>query len=433
MAKLDAKESQSKPVVVIGGGPAGSVVGCYLSKAGIPNIIFEKAIHPRPHVGESLVSSTTRVLQDLDFVETMEKAGFVRKYGASWHPPKGQGTVAIQFREFPQPGINQDYSYHVDRSKMDLLLLKHAEKLGSTVYQGVGVKEVLFDADGRAIGVNAECAGQTIRVDTPMVVDASGRHTLLGKHFGWKQTDSLFNQFTVHAWFEDVDRGPKETAHDIHIFFLNVPRGWVWQIPIDEKVTSIGVVAEKGVFQEARGDHASWFHDMCRSTPDITRAMENARRVNEFQAEADYSYSMKHLCGDGIVLIGDAARFVDPIFSSGVSVALYSAKIAAERIEHAYRTQDFSAAVFKPYEERIRAGTKIWYEFIRLYYKVLPLFTYFIQHPDYRRGLFQLLQGEVYDRGDAQVLEAMRTYIKAVEQSDTHVFKSQLDPSIPLD
>ena len=99
----------------------------------------------------------------------------------------------------------------------------------------------------------------------------------------------------------------------------------------------------------------------------------------------------------------------------------------------AIRTKDYSASVFEPYEKRIRAGTTIWYEFIRLYYKVLPLFTYFIQHPDYRRGLFRLLQGEVYDRDEAPVLDAMRTYIKAVENSDTHVFKPQLDPSIPLE
>jgi len=131
-------------VIIIGGGPAGSTAGSYLSKAGIKNVIFESSNHPRAHVGESMVTSTTRVFRDIGFLEVMEREGFVRKYGASWHAPNGR-EFAIEFKEFPQPGVDQDYTYHVDRSKLDLLLLKHAEKLGSKVYQGVHVKQVLFD------------------------------------------------------------------------------------------------------------------------------------------------------------------------------------------------------------------------------------------------------------------------------------------------
>ena len=126
-------------VIIIGGGPAGSVIGSYLSMAGINNIILESAIHPRPHVGESMVTATTRVFKDIGFLETMEREGFIRKYGAGWHPPDRQGDFNIEFREYPQDGIEQDYTYHVDRSKFDLLLLKHAEGLDSRVIQGVHV------------------------------------------------------------------------------------------------------------------------------------------------------------------------------------------------------------------------------------------------------------------------------------------------------
>ena len=133
-------------------------------------------------------------------------------------------------------------------------------------------------------------------------------------------------------------------------------------------------------------------------------------------------------------LIGDAARFVDPIFSSGVSVALYSAKFAAERIQEAIKTNDFSEAVFKPFEVRLRKGVSIWYEFIKLYYKLLPAFTYFIQKKEYRQQLFQLLQGEVYDRDEAlPVFDAMRAHIDAVESSERHLFRGGLDKEIVLD
>lgn len=130
-------------VIIIGGGPAGSAMGCYLSMAGIENTIIGAANHPRPHVGESLVIASTRIFEEIGFLEKMEENGFLRKYGATWHSPENNGQVS--HRWFPEEGINQDYTYHVDRSKFDLLLLKHAESLGSKVYQGMRVTKVLFD------------------------------------------------------------------------------------------------------------------------------------------------------------------------------------------------------------------------------------------------------------------------------------------------
>src|SRR5882762_2974261 len=120
-------DNKTDNVAIIGGGPAGSTLGCYLSKAGIKNTIYEAANHPRPHVGESMVMSSVRVFEEIGFLPVLEREGFVRKYGASWHPPVRKGEAAIAFDEFPQAKVNQDYTYHVDRKKFDLLLLKHAE------------------------------------------------------------------------------------------------------------------------------------------------------------------------------------------------------------------------------------------------------------------------------------------------------------------
>jgi FADH2 O2-dependent halogenase len=417
-------------VIVIGGGPAGSAIGCFLSKAGIKNLIIEGANHPRAHVGESMVTSSTRVFKEIGFLETLEREKFVHKYGASWHAFNGE-EFAIWFREFPQEGINQDYTYHVDRSKLDLLMLKHAENLGSEVYQGVRVKEVLFD-DGYARGVRAKVGEKEFDLPCRMVVDASGRNTLLGRQLNLKKNDPIFDQFAVHAWFENVERGNHDTGDFIHIYFLPVERGWCWQIPINDELTSMGIVAEKAVFREARLDPEAYFMKYVASNPGLTRAMRNARRINEYKKEGDYSYSLQKFIGNGCVMIGDAARFVDPIFSSGVSIALYSAKYASERIRCAFETGDFSEAMFKPYEQKVRGGVNIWYEFIRLYYKLLPLFTHFIQSKEHRLEVLRLLQGEVYDRKDVPVLDAMRTYIRKVENSDNHLFKSMLS-NIPID
>ena len=418
-------------VVIVGGGPGGSALSCYLSKAGITNAIFESAIHPRPHVGESLVTSTTRVFDDLDFLKVMEREGFCKKYGAAWHPPQRKADVFIEFKEFPQPGVNQDYTYHVDRGKFDMLFFKHAESLGAKCYQGTKVKKVVFE-DSYARGIRVELAGEEVFVPAKVVVDASGRGTLLGRQLGQKQPDSQFNQFSVHGWFANVDRGEAPIGGYIHIHFLPVERGWVWQIPVTEDITSIGVVAEKRVFQQSKGDYEAWFHELANSAPDIKHAMRDAKRVNDFKVEGDYSYQMESFCGNGYLMVGDAARFVDPIFSSGVSVALSSAKFASEAIVDGLERGDVSEAVFKPYEQRLKRGTTIWYEFISLYYKLLPLFTKFIASEEHRHQVLQLLQGEVYDRQEVPVLDAMRKYIEAVEKTDSHILRRALDPNIDI-
>ncbi len=419
-------------VVIIGGGPAGSAIGCYLSKAGIKNVIFEQANHPRAHVGESMVMSSVRVFDELDFLPVLEREGFVKKYGASWHPPVAKGEADIAFNEFPQEGIKQDYTYHVDRAKFDLLMLKHAESFGTKVYQGVTATKVLFDDNNYASGVRLKVADHEFDVPARMVVDATGRHTLLGKQLKVKKNDPIFDQFAVHAWFENVDKSQVDSSEYIHIYFLPVERGWAWQIPITHEITSMGIVAEKEVFKTARMAPEAYFQKYVDSNPDLKHAMRNARRVNDFKLEGDYSYKMDTFAGNGFVLIGDAARFVDPIFSSGVSVALYSAKYSSERIKYAFENNDFSEAALKPYEKKLRAGTEIWYEFITLYYKLLPLFTKFIESKQHRIEVLRLLQGEVFDRREVPVLDAMRNYIKMVEATPGHAFAPMLS-SIPID
>lgn len=417
-------------VVIIGGGPAGSALGCYLSLAGISNVILEKSSHPRPHVGESLVPATTRVFREIGFLETMESEGFVKKFGASWHSPAPESEFAIWFKENPQPGVDQDYTYHVDRSRFDQLLFQRARQLGSEVQEGVGVREVLFE-DGKASGVLCSRDGSDFRLSARVVVDASGRNGVLGNQLRLRKNDPIFNQFAVHSWFEGVERGTGPTADFIHIYFLPVKRGWAWQIPISASVTSVGIVAEREVFRDSKGRIEEWFLEMTGRSPDLASAMRSAEAVTPFRSEADYSYSMDQFVGDGFLLIGDAARFVDPIFSSGVSVACYSAKFASAAIVQAFKKGDLSRANLQPYETRLRAGVGVWYEFITLYYKLMHLFSHFITDDRYRLQILQLLQGEVYDREKAGVLDEMRKVIKTVEETEGHIWKPYLS-DIPI-
>jgi FADH2 O2-dependent halogenase len=419
-------------VVIIGGGPAGSILGSYLCKAGVSNLILEKTRFPRLHVGESLVSSTVRIFDEIGFLPTMEEEGFTRKYGAAWHPTKGKGEFSIRFAEFPQEGVNQDYTYHVERSRFDHLLLEHAKDLGSEVRENVAVRKVLFDEDGTATGVRVSIDGELSDIPAKIVIDCSGRNTILGSQLGLRFKDPIFNQFSVSGWFENVHRSDNpEMADYIHIYFLPVERGWAWQIPISDTVTSVGVVAEREVFKQSRQRTEEYFHDLASKSPGLSAALESATHIDEFNIEADYSYGMTELVGNGWMLVGDSARFVDPIFSSGISIASEMAKAASKSIVGALDTGDWSRQALLPYEEQVKAGVAVWYEFILLYYKLMHLFTYFIDSKEYRLQILQLLQGEVTDREAAPVLDAMRDVIQTVEETPGHLWKEHLT-DIPI-
>ncbi len=374
--------------------------------------------------------STIRVFEDIGFLQTMEECGFVHKYGASWFEVKGRES-SIRFADFPEEGISQPYTYHVERGEFDHKLLMHARSLGSEVYQGVRAKQVVFEGN-QAVGVEVDLGGESVTLSADLIVDASGRNTLLGRQLKMRKNDPIFNQYAVHTWFEDVDRGQSETADYIHIYFLPVERGWAWLIPISDRVSSIGVVAERDQLRQFHGDADGFFNEYVKSNRALEQAMAGARQLHPFKTEGDYSYVMDRFVGDGWLLVGDASRFVDPIFSSGVNIALYGAKFAADAIQDAFDKHDFSSDVLSPFEERTRQGVAIWYEFIRLYYKLLPLFTHFIRSEKYRAGIHRLLQGEVYDRAEAPVLDAMRKYIATVESNESHLLRGQL-ASIPID
>ncbi|NNF64864.1 MAG: NAD(P)/FAD-dependent oxidoreductase [Acidimicrobiia bacterium] len=420
-------------VAIIGGGPGGSTIATYLAQAGVDVAIYEKAIHPRFHIGESLVPSTSRVFEEIGFLETMEKEGFNKKPGAAWHPSKTSGLFKMIFKDYPLEGVDQDYTYHVERAKFDLALLKHAQKSGAKIFQGVGVREVLFDEETQtANGIRVDISGQKVDIPAKIVVDASGRNTILGTQLGLKGRDPIFNQFAVHAWYENADLGPEHAEDYIHIYFLPAERGWAWQIPISETVTSFGVVAEKEVFKQSGKKIGDWFEDMVRTNPDLEKALVGATKVRDYAAEADYSYSMKKFAGNGFVLIGDAARFVDPIFSSGVSVAIHSAAYAKDSILKALETGDVSESAFDDYTVQLKSGVDVWYEFILLYYKLLHLFTHFVTHPQYKLEILRLLSGDVYDRSEVDVLDAMREKIATIENTPNHLLKDYIG-DIPID
>jgi FADH2 O2-dependent halogenase len=425
-------------VAIVGGGPAGSSMGAYLARAGINCVIIEKALFPRPHVGESLVPASTRVLKDIGFLPQMEEHRFPRKYGAAWtsamskihrtdfHGLEPDTKVDVRFDERDQPGVNQNYTYHVDRGKFDLLLLQHAHTQGAQVCEGVTMHSVNFD-DPAAVRLQCSLGRKKyFEISARMVVDASGRQTMLGNQLRLKENDPVFNQYALHTWFEGYDRGTGPLADFIFIHFLPIVNTWIWQIPITETITSIGVVTQRKNFVKASASREEFFWQCLESRPELHERLQHAQRLRGFTAEGDYSYTLKHIIGDRFVLIGDAARFVDPIFSTGVSLALNAARLASRDIIHAMETGDCRRASFENYNGLMRRGIQNWYEFIKVYYRLNILFTVFIKSPRHRLDVLKLLQGDVYDDDRPAVLEEMRAIVSQVEQNPKHVWHHSL-------
>ncbi|TYK52731.1 NAD(P)/FAD-dependent oxidoreductase [Actinomadura decatromicini] len=436
-------------VAIIGGGPAGSTAASYLAGAGLSVVVFEGEVFPREHVGESLIPATTPVFNEIGVMEKLEEAKFPKKYGAAWTTAESRYTertnfiknlehiqsaevlrsAEILFSERDQPGVDRDYTFHVDRGRFDSILLKHSQSRGARVFNGVRVLNVDF-SDPEIVTLTTRIGPRETTFTSRMVVDASGRQTLLGRQLKVKVPDPVFDQYAVHAWFEGLDRNalssdPSE-ADFIFIHYLPINDSWVWQIPITDTITSVGVVTQKKRFRESGVDRDTFFWDFIASRPELHKELQKCEQVRPLKTEGDYSYSMKEICGDRFVLIGDAARFVDPIFSSGVSVAVNSARIASYDIIEAHKANDFSKERFATYERRLRRAVRNWYEFITIYYRLNVLFTAFVKDPQYRVDVLKMLQGDVYDEEEPKALAAMREVVEAVEADPEHLWHPYL-------
>ena len=350
--------------IIIGGGPGGSTAGSALAQAGKRVLILEREHFPRFHVGESLIPFGNEELRAIGVWPKLERSGFMPKLGAEFVTGNSTASIRILFGRYLHPDYAQ--TFQVERSRFDHLLLDHAVESGCEVWQGTQVKSAELSDDG--VKVTCVRAGETRELTARWLFDASGRDAFLGKQMQLEKTDlGLPKKFATFAHFHGVRRNDPP-AHG-HITVVRLDFGWFWMIPLDEEKTSIGLVQTLEHFRASGLKPEEFFEQVVATTPELQRRMGEAKRVSDFYFAGDYTYRHLRNAGPRWLLVGDAAGFIDPIFSSGVMLAIKSGHLAAQEVLAADRAgTPLTSRAQTRYTREVGKMCRVFLNMIRMFY-----------------------------------------------------------------
>jgi flavin-dependent dehydrogenase len=343
-------DRQECDVLVIGGGPAGSTLAALLAQQGRHVVVLEKDRFPRFHIGESLLPLNLPLFARLGVAEAVARIG-VYKPGAEVVSDDHSKPAIFRFDN--NPYLSVGYSFHVMRADFDKLLLDNSRRLGATVFEEARVTAVEF-AEARTEVTAVGPDGAPSRWFPRIVVDASGRDTVLLRRFGGKRIDRRNNTAAVFGHFRNVSGRSGSAAGMItmHLF----AHGWFWMIPLPDGITSVGVVGTRSFFRTRTEDLDGFFARAVAASPSVAERMTNAEQIRPLIATANYSYDSRRYVGDGYILIGDAAAFIDPLFSSGVMMAMSSAALGAGAVHAWLDDRKLGEQLMRNYERSVRRG-----------------------------------------------------------------------------
>jgi flavin-dependent dehydrogenase len=398
-------------VIVIGGGPAGSSVASILAREGRQVVLFEKERFPRHHIGESLMTDTYWTFRRMGLLEKLKQSPFVRKYSVQFANSAGKESRPFYF--FEANHHECAVTWQVTRSAFDQMLIEHAADQGATVYQETQIKRVLFD-QSRARGVEARMQdGSLQQFQAPVVVDATGQTAMLSNKLGWRVRDPKLKKAVLYSYFKGAHREPDLNGGATLV--LRTPpgsNGWFWYIPLENDITSVGIVADPDYLHKDRGkDLGKIFYEEIEKCESCRRRVSGATRTDKIYSIIDYSYRSKSCAGDGFMLIGDAYGFLDPIYSSGVLLALKMAELAADSIHDAFNNNDFSAARLGQFQSKLDKGIESMRKLVYAFYNEGFSFAKFLQkNPDQRVNIINLLMGDVFKEGVDDIYEPMAEF-----------------------
>jgi flavin-dependent dehydrogenase len=380
--------------VVIGGGPAGSTASTILAQSGLKVGLFEREKFPRFHIGESLIPEAYWVLKRLNLLEKMQRSHFVKKYSVQFINANGKLSAPFYFWDNKPHECSQ--TWQVVRSEFDHMLLDNAREHGVDAYDGVHVVEVLFDGE-RATGVAIKQDGQRREIRARVVVDASGQAALLMNRMKLRLWDPVLNKGAIWTYWEGAYRDTGRDEGATMVIQTPGKEGWFWNIPLHDNIVSLGVVAPFDyLFKGRKGNHEQTYNEEIEQTPAVKLRIKNARRVTGYFATRDYSYRSTQCAGDGWVLVGDAFGFLDPLYSSGVLLALKSGELAADAIVDGLSRGDTSGAQLGRWGDTFNRGVDRMRRLVCEYYDGFSFGNFVRNYPELRNTVTDLLIGDLF-------------------------------------
>ncbi len=391
-------------VLVAGGGPGGSTISTLLARRGWRVVMLEKSSHPRFHIGESLLPANIPIFEELGALEKLRALGRL-KLGADF--PRDDGSY-YTFRFDRALGNTPPYAFQVKRAEMDRMLFEHARENGVDAREGTTVERVAFTPDGVVAHIAADGGGSTLRAR--YLVDASGRDTLLGKQLKLVERNAAHQSAAMFAHYKDVAWNPDDPGGNI-ISVNRFAHGWAWFIPLPDGTTSVGCVCKPGYLKTRQGaNNVDFMQKTLAIVPGAERRMSHAARITPVRFTGNYSYACRQMAGPRWILVGDAWAFLDPVFSSGVFLSMYSARRALDVVDGALREPRREAALQKAYARHLRRGYQRFAWFIYRFNS--PVMKALFADPrnvlQVEQGVISMLAGDVFD--DRQVLSKLRIF-----------------------
>jgi halogenation protein CepH len=356
-------------VIVVGAGPAGITSATYMAKHGHRSLILEKEDFPRYRLGESLLPSMMPILEDFGLIDAVEACGFPKKTGGTFVWGKDREPWSVLFSE--NPFLPYPYAYHVDRSKFDALLLNNAKEEGVEVIHGATVVDAIMDGP-RVVGVRyTDTTGAHHEVHSKFVVDSSGPRCVLGRKLTKRSYDPKMKQVAFYSYFNDVVGPPGIQAG--HVCVESCPKGWFWYIPLDSEElgeASVGLVSGQEFKEEySKLGPDKFFQEALKEAPYTRQLMgDRARQVQDTRSITDWAYACDRMAGEGFFLAGDAACFLDPLLSSGVSMAMLAGFSSATCMNTALRNPELEAASVDFYDQNYRRMWEVTRDFLHYFY-----------------------------------------------------------------
>jgi len=394
---MSSKPMNGKPsphIIVIGGGPAGSAAATLLAQKGLRVRLFERERFPRFHIGESLMPETYWIFQRLGVLDKMKAGPCVKKYSVQFVNDLGKESQPFYFFETNPHESSQ--TWQVVRSEFDQMLLDNAREHGADVRQGTRVLDVLFDGK-RAVGVRVQDEeGRQEELHAEVVVDASGQSSLIANRLKLRRPDPFLKKATVWTYYEGAYRDPGLDEGATLVLHTAGKKGWFWYIPQHNNMVSIGVVSSLDYLFKGRGDHETIFNEEVERCPAVKRRLAVGRRATGFYSTKDFSYRSTRVAGDGWVLVGDAFGFLDPIYSSGVFLALKSGQLAADAVAEGFAKKDFSAAQLGKWGDEFIEGMERMKRLVYAFYEGFSFGAFIRKHPEMKRNIVDLLVGDLF-------------------------------------